>query len=77
MANDRRRDDGEQELPKCLRCGGTGWLAYRIVEIDNRSTAILQACECHYGRAMVKAERERDERFKQYSGATRQGVPAA
>lgn len=75
MAEYRRQSQQQpdDETPRCHRCGGTGWLAYRIEEIDGHSTAVLQACECPKGRALVKAERERDERFKQYSGA----LPAA
>lgn len=64
-------DSAKADAPKCYRCGGQGWLQYRIEEIDGYSTAILQPCECEYGRKLVRRERERDERFKQYTGALR------
>ncbi len=76
MAEYRRQSQQQpagDDTPKCFRCGGTGWLAYRIEEIDGYSTAVLQACECDVGRKLVRRERERDERFKQYAGA----LPAA
>jgi hypothetical protein len=73
----QRPSADDESSPKCHRCGGTGWLQYRIVEIDGFSTAILQACECDAGRKFVQRERERDERFKQYAGARPQAERVA
>ena len=62
---DDRRHRDEAPTPVCCRCGNKGWLEYRIIVTG----VILLACECAVGRAMVKAERERDERFVQYAGS--------